>query len=328
MDLNTRRLEAAREIYETINVVGPHFRHEVMFEKEWKTDGNVVERMVKFEEDVALGQYESFDGSFSVTFMGGSSIPSSTFVRVGKNDTHEVKGEELQTFLRQRLPHLASPFTADVHVNLTRNYADDIAALSAQGVSPVTARNLARHMLAPLERGFGTISAVSFLRNVGAGTYQIEISIPVAGIPHDQGDLEQFSEDALAQTIEVVDAIQDRLREVTSSGTKFDESAIVIRTATHAYRWGQVLDAHKTFEIRRGLNLTALDAEQVMAATELQIGDLAVVADVSADCYAVARIDEDGLCHPIKGDLSFADAETMLNTHASKAAPIYRSFSS
>jgi hypothetical protein len=88
-----------------------------------------------------------------------------------------------------------------------------------------------------------------------------------------------------------------------------------------------VLEAQRTYIIRNGLNLEDFSADEVAAATVLQIGDHAVLVDAAADCYVVAWIDEDGLCEPIKGDLSLEDAEAMLNELANHGVPVYQAFS-
>jgi hypothetical protein len=326
MDLTARRLAAAEELYKKLNVCGPHFNHMVTQARAWVLTGDTATREVEFEEEVGGGQYDDYSGSFSVTFEQGTAFPSATLTDIDDDLTYSLKGAELQDFLREFVPDLSSPFSTSIHVKIARNYETDHAALSAQGSAPVTTRALAIHMLAPFQKEFGTISALSFRRNESDGTYQIEIRLPLAGFPDANVELSKFSAEQLDEAVRVGEAFVARLKTSLVEGTQVDFEHTTVRTPKHSYAWWDVLEAQRTYDIRNGVSLSDYDAGEVAAATVLQIGDHAVMEDSTGDCYVVARIDEDGLCHPIKGDLSMEDAETMLNGLASEPEPVFQSF--
>lgn len=327
MDLTARRLATAEELYKKLNICGPHFNHEVCRERVWILTGDTAKRGVDFEEEVGGGQYDDHTGTFSITFEPGTTFPSATFTEIGKDLTHSLKGQALQDFLREYMPDLSSPFSTSIHVKVVRNYDADHAALSAQNVGAVTTKAMAKHMLAPFQAEFGTISALSFRRNESDGTYQIEIRLPLAGFPDANVELSKFSAEQLDEAVRIGEAFESRLKAALAKGTQVDFAQTTIRTPKHSYGWWDVLEAQRTYDIRNGISLNDYDANDVAAATVLQIGDHAVMEDSTGDCYVVARIDEDGLCHPIKGDLSMEDAEELLNELAIEADPVFQSFS-
>jgi hypothetical protein len=326
MNLNERRLAAANELYSKLNICGEHIFYSRISEKDWVQTEDGFKREVRFEEDQGAHDIEH-SGSFSVTFEKGTSILSAAFTEIEPEVTYQLKGKRLQDYLRAHLPHLASPFNTAVHMMVSRNYAADYAELSKQGIGAVTTKVMAQHMLTPFQTEFGMISALSFRRNETDGTYQIEIRIPLAGFPDDGMDLSEFSPDQLVEAIEVGEAFEGRVRDTLSAGTLVDFVRSTVKTPTHSYVWSDVLDAQRTYDIRNGINLKDYDADEVAAATVLQIGDYAVIEDGAADCYVVARIDEDGLCLPLKGDLSYEDAEAMLQVLTKDADPVLETFS-
>lgn len=326
MDLNSRRLAAAEELYKKLDVCGPHHDFSVKRERGWAQKGDTCERVVEFEEEIGGGQYDGYAGKFAIAFELGTAFPREVLTELGRDLTYCVKGEKLQDFLREFVPDLRSPFSTSIHVKIARDYETDHAALSAQGSGAVTTRALAVHMLAPFQAEFGTISALSFRRNESDGTYQIEIRLPLAGFPDANVELSKFSAEQLGEAVKVGEAFVARLKASLVEGTQVDFDHTSIRTPKHSYAWRDVLEAQRTYDIRNGVGLSEYDANDVAAATVLQIGDHAVMEDSSADCYVVARIDEDGLCHPIKGDLSMADAEELLNGLASEPEPVFQSF--
>ncbi|MNU36381.1 hypothetical protein D3C71_249960 [compost metagenome] len=326
MDLNSRRLAAAEELYKKLNICGPHHDFSVTRERGWTQGGDTYERVVEFEEEIGGGQYDGYAGKFAITFEPGTAFPRATLTELGRNLTYCVKGEALQDFLREFVPDLKSPFSTSIHVKVVRNYDADLEALSAQGAGVVTTKAMAKHMLAPFQADFGTISALSFRRNERDGTYQIEIRLPLAGFPDANMELSEFSAENLDEAVRVGEAFVARLKASLVEGTQVDFEHTTIRTPKHSYTWWDVLQAQRTYDIRNGASLNDYDANDVAAATVLQIGDHAVLEDSTGDCYVVARIDEDGLCHPIKGDLSMEDAETMLNGLAIEPEPVFQSF--
>jgi hypothetical protein len=327
MDLNARRLATAEELYQKLNICGPHFNHTVSRQRVWVLDGDTAKRSVDFEEEIGGGQYDEHSGSFSVTFEKGTSLPGATFTQIGDDLTFDFKGEELQAFLREYLPSLKSPFTTAIHVKVSRNYAADHAELSKQGIGAVTTKAMAQHMLAPFQSEFGTISALSFRRNDDNGTYEIEIRLPLADFPDAGTGLSEFSPEQLDEAVKAGEAFEARLKKAIVAGTQIGFGQTTIKTPKHSYVWWDVLEAQRTYDIRNGMNLQDFSADEVADVTVLQIGDHAVLEDGAADCYVVAWINEDGLCDPIKGDLSLADAEAMLNELAAESGPVYQAFS-
>lgn len=327
MDLTSRRLAAAEELYKKFNVCGPYHNHEVTQERDWVLTGDTAKRGVDIEEEVGGGQYDDHSGSFAVTFEPGTAFPSATLTEIEEGLTYSLKGKALQDFLRQHVPGLSSPFSTSIHVMVVRNYDADLEALAVQGVGVATTKAMAKHMLAPFQAEFGTISALSFRRNERDGTYQIEIRLPLAGFPDANMELSEFSAEQLDEAVRIGEAFETRLKAALAKGTQVDLAQTTIRTPRHSYAWYDVLEAQRTYDIRNGATLKDYDASEVAAATVLQIGDHAVLEDHTVDCYVVARIDEDGLCHPIKGDLSMEDAEELLNGLASDPEPVFQAFS-
>lgn len=155
----------------------------------------------------------------------------------------------------------------------------------------------------------------------------IRIALPLAGFPDADIHLSEFSPEQLADAIEVGEAFENRLKTALVAGTLVDFGQTTIKTLKQTHIWWDILDAQRTYAIRNGINLKDYDTDEVAAATVLQIGDHAVLEDGAADCYVVARINEDGLCDPIKGDLSLADAEAMLNDLTADSRPVFEAFS-
>ncbi len=327
MDLNQRRLAAAEELYQKLDICGPHILYTAESEKAWVETENGFQRAVEFEEEVGGGCYENHSGTFSVIFEKGTSILSAAFSEIAPDVKNHVNGKRLQDFLRAYLPHLSSPFATAIHVKVERKYDADHAELVAQKGGAVTTKALARYMLAPFQAEFGTISGLSFRRNADEGTYEIDIRLPLSGFPDTEVELSKFSQEQLAKAIEVGETFEIRLKSALPEGTLVAFAQATIKTPTHSYAWWDILDAQRTYDIRNGINLKDFNAEEVAAITVLQIGDHAVLEDGAADCFAVARIDEDGLCHPIQGDLSFEDAETILKELSVEAGPVFEAFS-
>lgn len=87
--------------------------------------------------------------------------------------------------------------------------------------------------------------------------------------------------------------------------------AIVLDGNRH--QWLDLLDVRRDQWVSSGKFVLSLSAAEVLDATVKQVGDFAILEDRNESCFAVAKIDENGMAQPIQGGLDgMNDAEEIL----------------
>lgn len=96
-----------------------------------------------------------------------------------------------------------------------------------------------------------------------------------------------------------------------------------IRTERGTYLYDDILDHCRGERAANGGYMRDLSRREVSELIEVQIGEYAILDDPKGDAFIVGRIDDEGLCEPIKADLRIEEAEDLLNELAKDAEPIW-----
>ena len=289
----------------------------------WIHEGDdVIVRPVAFEHK---GDEPSIYGELSITFKGTTNYVVEARLEVEGKEPSVLSGKRLEKMLLDLdAEWLVEPTNVSAVVSIYRPYSEDVAALSVDGY--VTPKALAIHLLKPFQAAFGKIAGLSF-RRLDDDRYSVDARLPLKNFPKVSADVESWDDEIVIEAKDAMNAFEHRLMTIDSGlkGTSIEDEEYTIHVDGNVIEAGEVTTRHDDMRARNGDNVRDYSARELAAATQVQIGDHAIVLDGEREDFVVVHLHEDGGFRPVAGNLCMSEAEVLLETLTKDVEPIWAS---
>ena len=207
-------------------------------------------------------------------------------------------------------------------VGMGKSYLKDQQSLTGeQFLAPA---DHARNLVEPLQQELGPVAVMSF-RKLPGHEFIVEARLPMPDVSLYEHDLVLQHPEDRDELVVNVDKFVDRLRKSLPDGV-WIRDGYSIRTARGVFDYDEIVERWEAEREANGGHVRNLSPKDLAEIISVQVGSHVILADPQSDAFIVGRIDDEGLCEPIKAHLRIEEAEDLLKSLTKDADPIWNPY--